>query len=298
MVLLLALACVPPVPAQPSAGPEFWDRWGDGNAEVSSFALTQPRYGALYPGTAVLITVTEDFSWSERVKADPGQHPDADVRKVVKLNSLRTFDTGIYTYNVMTSVFARVDAGDGMAPLDPIKIAFSAQEWCGMVYDELTMGPGVLHLTTHTYFDSDTAAPATERVPEDVVYGDAIPLLIRGLRGEWLAPGQSRTVPWWSPEIEQRFAHVKGTVGRAKITRSASSEDMTTPAGTFRVQDWEVAVEGGPTTTWFVEMEGARRIVGWKASTGEHAELKGSDRLPYWQMHGPDDAGARARVGL
>jgi hypothetical protein len=294
-LLLAGLLAAPPAAAAP---PGFWEHWGDGNAEVSSYDLVQPRYGGLHPGTAVLIFVTEDFSWSERVKADPGVHPDDDVRKVMKLNFARDFQTGIYPYHVLDSTFVRVDEGDRMDALAPIKITFSVQEWCGMVYDELTMGPGTVHLDPHTYFDGDTRPPATMKLPRGVVYGDTVPVLVRGLEGAWLAPGESRTSPWFPAELDQRFEHVGPVVGTATFTRSAAPEPMTVPAGTFAVDRYTVAVAGGPTTTWFVEAADPHRIVGWSTTAGEHAELRGSDRLPYWQLHNPGDVTARARVGL
>lgn len=304
MILAALLACAAVPASVPAAVPaaesssEFWAHWGDGKAEIASYDLVQPRYGDLHPGTVVLITVTEDFSWSERVKADPGQHPDDDIRKVVKLNAMRTFQTGIYTYDVMSSVFARVDAGDGMRALDPIKLTFSAQEWCGMVYDEVVMGPGSFEETGHTYFDADTRAPSSRKVPSDLVYGDALPLLVRGLEGDWIAAGASRTVPFRPSQMEQRFAHQAAAVGTARLSRGAASEALTVPAGSYTVDRYDVAVEGGETTTWFIESAAPHRIIAWKSTAGEHAELRGSDRLPYWQLNNPEDVGARAKVGL
>ncbi|MDP2316017.1 MAG: hypothetical protein Q8P41_24180 [Pseudomonadota bacterium] len=294
-MILALLACA--APAQ-SASPAFWAHWGDGNAEVSSYDLVQPRYGELRQGTAVLIFVTEDFSWSERVKADPGAHPDADLRKVIKLNQNRDFQTGIYPYHTMTSSFLRVDGGDRMDPFDPIKVTFSAQEWCGMVYDELVMGPTSVHVTAHTYFDSDTTAPATHKVPADLVYEDSVPVLVRGLDTPWLAPGATRTVPWWPAQMAQRFAHEPAAIGEATVTRAAASAPKTVPAGTFTVDEFTVAVAGGPTTSWFVESAAPHRIVAWSSTAGERAELRGSDRLPYWQLNKPGDETYRARVGL
>ena len=68
---------------------DFWKHWGDGQAELNGYRLTQPRYGARRAGSAVLIFVTEDFSDSLRVKADPGKHPATDVYPVMKLNFVR-----------------------------------------------------------------------------------------------------------------------------------------------------------------------------------------------------------------
>jgi len=80
----------------------FWAHWGDGRAEMNGYRLVQPRYGAPRTGSAVYIFVTEDFSDSVRVKADPGRHPASDVYPVMKLNAVRHFQTGIYDYNDIT----------------------------------------------------------------------------------------------------------------------------------------------------------------------------------------------------
>src|SRR5947209_7611453 len=125
-LLTLALAAA----SSSARADEFWKFWGDGKAELDGYALTEPRYGAPREGKAVLIFVTEDFSDSLRVKADPGKHPPSDVFPVLKLNFVRKFQTGIYDYSVLTSTFARTEL-----PAWPVvKVSFSAQEWCGHVY--------------------------------------------------------------------------------------------------------------------------------------------------------------------
>lgn len=309
MIFALLLACgaapadstasLPSAAAAPATAPrDFWAHWGDGKAELSGYALTQPRYGEPRDGTAVLIFVTEDFSWSERVKADPGQHPDADIRKVLKVNANRDFQTGIYPYHVMTSVFARVDAGDGMPAFSPIKTAFSAQEWCGMVYTEATMGPGDLRRVEHTYFDGDTRPPATIAVPGDVVYGDALPLVVRGFGGPAVEPGGEATVPWWPSTLSVRFAHEEPKLGEARIARAAATETLVVPAGTFTVERWTVSPKGEPATTWWVEAAPPRRVVAWAGEDGERAELRGSARLPYWKLNNPGDEPWREKIGL
>jgi len=303
LAFLSLQSCAGPATSAPSSAgsvssnvsSEFWAHWGDGKAELSSYDLVQPRYGELHPGQAVLIFVTEDFSWSERVKADPGAHPEGDIRKVMKLNQHRDFQTGIYPYHTMTSSFLRLASGDSMDAFSPIKITFSAQEWCGMVYDELVMSPTDVHVTGHTYFDGDTTAPATHKVPTGVVYEDTVPVLVRGLGGPWLAPGASRTVPWWPSQMAQRFAHEPaapgraGGLGTATVSRGAASEP---------VDVYTVAVAGGATTTWHVESAAPHRIIEWSATTGERGTLRGSDRIPYWHLNKPGDVSERSRLGL
>ena len=48
----------------------FKQHWFDGHAEISSYALTQSRYGEQRQGKAVLIFVTEDFLANAQVKAN------------------------------------------------------------------------------------------------------------------------------------------------------------------------------------------------------------------------------------
>ena len=139
---------------------DFWPHWSDGKAEMNGYRLVaaalrrQPRQG-----TAVLIYVTEDFSDSLRVKADPGKHPASDVYPVLKLNAVRDFQTGIYDYNVMTSTFARVAPGWPIA-----KVSFSSQEWCGHVYHQLAPAGGPRSPACfHSYFDGE--ADGTDDLP-------------------------------------------------------------------------------------------------------------------------------------
>ena len=49
---------------------QFKAHWFDGHAEISSYALSQSRYGENREGFVVLIFVTEDFLKKEQVKAN------------------------------------------------------------------------------------------------------------------------------------------------------------------------------------------------------------------------------------
>jgi hypothetical protein len=271
----------------------FWSHWGDGRAELNGYRLVQPRYGAAREGTAVLIYVTEDFSDSLRVKADPGKHPPSDVYPVLKLNAVRDFQTGIYDYNVMTSVFARVAAGGPLA-----KVSFSSQEWCGQVWHQLVPRDGRLASLRHSYFDGEADAAEKLELPTGGVMEDALPILVRGWLGAYLPPGGSRTVPFLPSLLRARLEHRPLAWGRANIGVAAQSSPVTVPAGRFDVLTWTVAPEGGPRMTFDVEVASARRLVRWTSETGELGELLGSDRLAYWKLNGPDGQQYLKNLGL
>jgi hypothetical protein len=138
-----------PEPAAEKAKPlsrPFRDYWYSGTAEVSSYALSQARYGELREGHVVLVYVTEPFNPSEQVKAD---RPDSTSVSVLKLNRVRNFLTGIYPYSIMSSIFYPVGDND-----HALKVSTSVQEWCGHVYAQLN-NRGRFEIDSYSYFEQE-----------------------------------------------------------------------------------------------------------------------------------------------
>jgi hypothetical protein len=279
--------------ASPGLAQDFWAHWGDGKAEMGGYRLNQPRYGATRTGSAVLIFVTEDFSDSIRVKADPGKHPAPDVYPVMKLNVVRHFQTGIYDYNVLTSIFARVAPGWPLA-----KISFSSQEWCGHVYHQILPRGGRVGGLFHSYFDGEADGKDDLPLPEGGVFEDTLPILLRGWNGEYLKAGESRTVPFLSSLFQSRLAHKPLAWGKATISRAAAATDLRVPAGAFKVVTWTVAQEGGARVTYAFEAAPPHRLIRWSSDAGEDAVLLGSSRLSYWKLNGPEGEKYLKEIGL
>src|SRR5258705_1517015 len=121
---VLISAAVSPAASLPSYDKVFWSVWGDGQAELAGYDLTIPRYNQPRRGVAVTIFVTETFSNTARVKADPGRHPASDEFPVMKLNLVKDYQTGGYDYNEMTSSFVALQPVNGRAAGSPSKIVF------------------------------------------------------------------------------------------------------------------------------------------------------------------------------
>jgi hypothetical protein len=287
-MLLLALAA-----AAPAGAADFWKHWGDGRAEVNGYRLTQPRYGEERTGTAILIYVTEDFSDSLRVKADPGQHPESDVYPVLKLNAIRDFQTGIYDYNIMTSTFLRVASGWPV-----VKVSFSSQEWCGNVWHELLPRDDRIDGVYHSYFDGEADGTQELGRPAGGVFEDALPVILRGWKGALLKPGESRTVPFLPSLLHCRLHHQPLAWTSARITRSAETSELTVPAGRFEVTTYTVETADGRDLTFAIEAEVPWRLVRQTGPDGEELALKGSRRLSYWQLNRNGDETHLKDIGL
>lgn len=274
----------PTLPSAPSAraSRQFWETWGDGMAEMSSYRATVMRYGAAREAELVLIYVTEPHDRDTLIKDD--EVPAARRVQMLKLNQSLRFQTGIYPYSVMTSVFSPVDAYF-QERFAPAKITLSAQEWCGHVYLGVFPAPDRFMSQSISYFASEGEASETQPA-RDALYEDALLIQLRELDGPFAQGGD------WSGAMvptlwRNRRAHEPLRASAATITRSAAPGRV---VFTLRQGDYERVFE--------IEDEGARRVMAWRDSEGEQVELQGTERLPYWELHGPGDEAARERIGL
>lgn len=127
----------------------FKTLWYGGKAEITSYTLQQARYGEMRDGEAELIFVTEDFSTDKLVKLDK---PDSTIDKVrvMKMNFMKKFITGIYPYSMMTSAFTPIEEMD-----NTLKITCSSQEWCGHTFSQMEKKGTGYDFTLHSYFESE-----------------------------------------------------------------------------------------------------------------------------------------------
>lgn len=128
--------------------PQFKSYWKDGKAEISSYELKQARYGEVHEGEAVLIYVLEPFSKKNQVKLDDWTNSE-DREDVLKLNFVRKFETGIYPYSTMLSVFNSIETGHLK------KLSSSIQEWCGQVYMQINYRGKKLFYQGRSYFETE-----------------------------------------------------------------------------------------------------------------------------------------------
>jgi hypothetical protein len=297
VALLLGLASPSPCAA---ADPGFDATWRDGKAELDGYRYTVTRYSRPRTGRAVAIYVTEPFSRSRHVKLDRPARIPGDSLDVMKLNLVRDFQTGIYDYHTIVSLFATT------ANFVPIKVAFSASEWCGQVNEELDRSGATLSQRIASYFDGESAERTLE-IPPGGVLEDELFIQLRGLRAPYLDAGASRTVPFLASPFHRRLAHREATWTTARIERLATPETVVVPAGRFASDVYVVRPGDGREGRFHVERAHPRRIVKWSwtlatpASRGEGldaGELTGSERLDYWRLHRPGDESYLGRIGL
>jgi hypothetical protein len=133
-------------------GNQFDEYWYQGKAEITSYYLDQARYGEIRKGHAVLVFVTEPFSKSKKVKLDNPDQTPKDAVSVLKLNATRKFNTGIYPYSIMSSIFTPVDIKKYP---NTLKVSTSSQEWCGHTFMQLREQKNKYAVEIDSYFESE-----------------------------------------------------------------------------------------------------------------------------------------------
>ncbi|MSR61603.1 MAG: hypothetical protein EXS08_04035 [Planctomycetes bacterium] len=298
--LLLACSCSPAPqgtakPAEPLVGGEFEALWYDGQAEMNGYRWQGTRYGELRTGEAVAIFVTESMGAKEHVKVDRPAEYKGEVLTVLKLNLVRDFQTGLYDYNTMSSVFV------GVNELAPLKLTFSSAEWCGHVYEELDVRPQGVALDVHSYFQGETVQEKLDAKP-DALFGDQLFVWLRGLRGHVLAPGETRRLPYLTDTFERRLRHGEASWGELEVTREAAPQNVTVPAGAFAAVFYRLEASDGRTGSVAIESAYPHRLLSWSWSRGaellDSAQLTGSQRMKYWELHGEGQESLRKQLGL
>ncbi|WNJ16836.1 hypothetical protein [Pontibacter sp. G13] len=293
LVLFLS-ACSQPHPSSeetfsaPKLNDDFGSYWYQGKAELASYELKQARYGEIHEGHAVLIFVTEPFSQSKLVKLDNPGGAGTDEVTVMKLNFTRKFNTGIYPYSVMQSIFSPVSM-DRYPHM--LKTSFSSQEWCGHTFAQLELDKKGYHLTGHSYFESE--GEESRDLPLALLE-DELWNRIR-IQPQGLPTGNQTLIPSMT---FSRLKHIPMQPQAVELTLEAGETESTY---TIAYQDLPRTVE--------IRFETAfpHRILGWKETSSggfgggsltTEATLIKTIQSPYWTKNRKSDSYLRQELGI
>ncbi len=284
---------------QSTGTPPFWSYWGDGKAEINSYTVEQSRYNQPRKATSVMIYVTEPFNLAKQVKSDVSSDKDPNIISVLKLNKIKKFQTGIYDYTLMTSVFTPVNTYsigknhfDGGALL---KVNFSAHEWCGISTHQLNRTENGMNSRQLSYFESEGDKFENLKSDNRTLYADNLFIAVREVLAA-LPPGNYTYYPTleYCRLFHKPLTPVNATVQKSdtKISSGGKSVDVTHWAITAGSQSW----------TFDVEKESSRKILAYEFRNDnqviESGKLIKSVRLPYWKLNQNGDEKYLKQLGF
>jgi len=292
LTLVIQLSCassvadndLPPI----NSDPNFNAYWYQGKAELTSYQLQQARYGEIREGQAVLIFVTEDFSRSKQVKLDDPVAAGSDVVKVMKLNMTKKFETGLYPYSMMSSVFTPVN-GDAS-----LKVTTSSQEWCGHTFTQFNKINRGYKVTAHSYFESEGEQQMSlaNALLEDEVWAR-----IR-IAPEQLPLGTIDIIPG---TMTQRLRHTGFVVEKAQASMKDEADGVSVYRLDYPKQDRTLSIQF--TKTFPHEILGWEETYtdGWGAGAKKLTTKATRNRslfTDYWTKNHNSDAHLKEELGL
>ncbi len=284
-IYLLAIGCkAQPSPISANDQKTFSDYWHQGKAEISSYDLSQSRYGATHDGKVMLVFVTEDMNRSKQVKLDDPLRHASDAVNVLKLNTMKEFITGIYKYSMMSSVFTPVEYAKHPHSL---KLTCSSQDWCGQSFMQANWKGNRYEVKQYSYFESEGDQSYTLMSPwlEDEIWTK-----IR-LAPNTLPIGEVKMV---ASVFYIRLSHKANIVYKAitSLTNHNATENI------YKIEYPELK------RTIEINFQSVFpfKILGWKEIYGKNeittAKISSTIQLDYWKYNRSEDEVLRSNLNL
>ncbi|HET6243159.1 MAG: hypothetical protein H0V01_07745 [Bacteroidetes bacterium] len=279
---------------------EFAKYWYSGKAEITSYKLQQARYGEMHAGSAVTIFVTEDFSAKKHVKLDNPQSAGSDAVSVLKLNLTKNFNTGIYPYSMMLSVFKPINTSKWEHAL---KITASSQEWCGHTFTQIDADKDKYNAKLFSYFESEGDQ---EKILPLVWMEDELWTLLR-INPSGLPIGNIKIIPGL---LQQRLLHTNLQAEDAGASLVNVSEIPSWIGAEKNLMSYSITYKEKQRTLRIYFSEGfPHAIAGWEES---YPDGFGKDKktlttravkdktiiTDYWNHHHNSDAALRDSLDL
>ncbi|MEM7548138.1 MAG: hypothetical protein AAF363_00580 [Bacteroidota bacterium] len=272
-----------------SRHPDWNNYWYSGEAELTSYKLEQARYGEIHNGHSVLVFVTEPFSKKKQVKLDYPNKAGKDNVSVLKLNFTKKFNTGIYPYSLMQSIFTPVEINEYP---NSLKTSMSGQEWCGHVFAQMNLEGNEYKTSSFSYFESegDKESSLPAAILEDEIWNR-----IR-IAPESLPLGEVKMIPG---ALFSRLLHKE--IQAKPVTTSLS--DLNTDLQEYKIE----YRESGRVLAIRFKKEFPYEIEGWEEAyknpfNGKQMVTKATKKKriksPYWSQNRNEHLYLRDSLGL
>lgn len=258
--------------------------WYNNQAEITSYDLTQARYGELHKGTAVMVFVTEPYS--EELNVKPNNSSNTDI-PCLKLNFTKKFNTGVYPYSMMTSSFFPFDNG-----IYSEKVSTTSQEWCGHTFTDVKNTYGGFKIKTNSYFEGESGSVKLDKnYLEDDFWS-----MIRLFPNE-LPTGDLQIIP---SMFYLRLAHKETKAYQCSVSKKVET-NKTELNFNYPELNRTLSITYSNTFPYSIESWNETYVSGWGESKKElttTAIKKKTILSDYWNRHNPEDTVLRDSLGL
>ena len=265
--LPLLLACAAPA----SSGWRTDPVWYDGKAEVAIYDATLEIYGKPRSYRATIYTNTQRMDPRLGVKAAGG-----DGTLVFKQHRSERIPTENYDYDFSIAVFARTD------DLSLFKLTRASQEDCGATFTHVLRRGDALEYWASGYFPGEGVREGRLSAQDDLLFEDALPLVLRDFPFERPRERRVRLIP------SMRTNRLPSLEPVPRVVRYGGPETLDLPAGRIPAHRLEVVTPEGEVESrlWFAAEGGApwlHALVAYEGPRGASYRLVSLERRAYWE---------------
>ncbi|MCB1169235.1 MAG: hypothetical protein KDK25_02820 [Leptospiraceae bacterium] len=279
-------------PKPESHGKRTWDFLATdafrGKAEVARYTGEVVRYGHRRSAELMLITVLEPFRQDQLVKSE-----SETGYYMIKQNQVLSYQTGVYPYRQMNSIFWEADTGRFR------KAVMTSQEWCGQTYKELRKQSNTLQYFYSSYWEEESRGYTTRQVPASgALLYDELPFHVRAdtikeqeieifpmlMSSQVRRPDWDIGLPPREPEYRPATLAIQvGTLQWKGQLRNVRIVEVT--QGSHEADGGTVPVK---VDTFYVDMDSPTHpLLRWERNDGGLLELQSLDYFDYWEHNGP-----------
>jgi len=285
MMFLLFALTVTPLHADPPQGlTDAWRShpvWHDGQAEQADYRATRMIYGQPRDYTARLFTNKEMYNARTTTKA-AGR---GDI-EVFKFHQRHDVPTTNYTYHFSTMSYVAT------TNLMSVKLEMGSQEDCGATFKRFVNRNATLNWMQSSYFPREGLKQGQVDVPEQFVFADALPLVLRGYPFDdpreitlQVLPNQTDThltdvepVPMVVSYVERRTMQLPVGEVDTHVLRVVPASQRGAPVATRSELRLGFAANGGKSN----DGPGLHVMVYLKSTDGVEMRLERQRRWAYW----------------
>jgi len=268
------------------------DAWS-GKAEIAIYRGQVQRYRSMREAKLALITVKEPWNLEEMVKAERTE-PDIWA---LKQNQVLDFQTGVYPYHQMNSVFWNVGNGDFL------KASMASTEWCGQTFKEAReLDNRSIELTWNSYWEGENRGMSRIPQPKEesgrlsLLY-DELPLAVRSPRFTkvdelyvfpMLMSSQAFRPDWdvGGPRRDE-LRYRRARLSSEKTTLQIAGKNF---ANVQKITVRQDTPAGEKSDAFYVNLDDPNRILlRWERNDGGVLTLDELYYTDYWAQNGPGD---------
>ncbi len=236
--------------------------WFDGKAEIAEYEATRTIYGSERRYTAKLMTNKEHADPESKTKS-----ADGSGRSVFKFHAREDIPTQKYTYHYSTMVYVGTD------DLKCLKLDMGSMEDCGASFKQLVNHQGELTWHQFSYFPNEGHRTGAYEPAANLVFHDALPLVLRGYPFDNPEPMNLALLPEQTTTKWSAYEPTQTAVEHLGVS------ELELPFGKIAAHHLTV----GPDQFWFAADPDLRHVmVAYESPDGITYRLKSLRREAYW----------------